>query len=1203
MATKKLQILDSLIKQAENANTLDGKHASDFLNTITLTTVFDENFNVLVTTDATTIPKDFATDYKDNAKYVFVPYSVTQVEAGAFYYCTNISDVFIDNIRGGILFMSLENVDTNSSISAFPASTNLHYVKGSNTLQGLLSQINAKSDKFTTLSGYGITDAYTKTEVDDELAAKADLVQSKNIFDFDTWAKGLQNLKKPIYNGTLDVVDFDEKSITFTSTGSSTFTNGWVDEPAEMRIAVKSNTVYTFSWLFENSTNNRIFLFFNGQNTAETRLTEVGSKAFLTFTTPEDASYITIRFDSYNQNIAAKVSNIMIGEGDKKSLYLPYEVAEGVKELAQSTESAITEVDTALSGKLDNTTGSVATDNIANKAVTNEKIANGAITALKLANGAVSGSNIAQNQISTDHLQSEAVTNDKIANGAISEPKLESKLLSKLSYVTPQMYGAVGDGVTDDTDAIQSAMNYVTANGGSLHFPGSTTYIISKPIQIITDQKSFEIDFGYSTITCGSEFNSDTINSEEVNSAFYIYTNSANQKRIGTIKNLIIDGNYENIHTGLYLRLSSKVSYENINCINVRRGIFYKKGVESFFNNIHMSRDSSLDISGDIDVETTDCVGIECTTTDSHFSNIIIIDFVVGIKMTSGDNRIYGAHVWNYYCKEQYTKSVAFMNGGTNFYTDCVADHFFIGWYVYYATPMYLNGCNITCNAIKDTSKVILPLNSYAFYFGDKNSKNRTGSDIVVTNTRIHGDNNDYSDNVTLSFSNVPDCNINYSGIAENCEKVPVPNMPVMVSGKTVIDDANNSKINQYGGIKSVEKILEFEECSTDFSDIADKTYIKGSWPSNYLYVSSKISVTVSGNSAAILSESGATGYNYLRLYLNDSDGDRPRKLGLKNGDLIMISYKYKTNGSSKVASVENGGLTPYTSYDAVPSLPETKDDAWHNVYRFFTVSDNTSAKISFGDHKPVDLTNALYLTDIRVINLSKYNIPKYYLETDKAYRARLIKLFGTNYTTSVTIPATTDVSFMSVPYKFTCTDVSSESDQMLGFSYLGRPFILTRTSDYKFNYIYTNDNPSSVIFSVDRYTIDQYGQQDISIEVYVDNVKIYTSHNYSYVRNIVVPSGSVLSLRFIFAAGSECKFSRLNINPYNLSMIPIIDATDGYSKIPLYADGEICLVAKNKSGEDLPTAYFEVEYCKPYYTVEEFESLESRIAALESTS
>ena len=74
------------------------------------------------------------------------------------------------------------------------------------------------------------------------------------------------------------------------------------------------------------------------------------------------------------------------------------------------------EVDDALAEKLDNTAGSVMTDNIASKAVTNEKIANGAITALKLANNAVSGGNIAQNQISTNHLQSGAVTTDKLAD-------------------------------------------------------------------------------------------------------------------------------------------------------------------------------------------------------------------------------------------------------------------------------------------------------------------------------------------------------------------------------------------------------------------------------------------------------------------------------------------------------------------------------------------------------------------------------------------------------------------------------------------------------------------------------------------------------------------------------------------------------------------------------------------------------------------
>lgn len=769
----------------------------------------------------------------------------------------------------------------------------------------------------------------------------------------------------------------------------------------------------------------------------------------------------------------------------------------------------------------------------------------------------------------------------------------------KTICMTPQTFGAVGDGHTDDTNALQDAVNYITTNGGSLCFSAGKTYVISKPIQIISsNKKSFEINFNYCTITTRNKVETTTINGVEVNSAIYVYTDYASNERIGTIKNLTINGQYENIHTGLYLHLSSKMSYENINCVNVRRGIFYEKGVESFFNNIHMARNSGLDILGSnleaLDVETTDCVGIECAATDSHFSNIIIIDFVVGMKMTSGDNRIYGAHVWNYYCKHQYTKSVAFINGGTNFYTNCVADHFFIGWYIYYATPMYLDGCNITCTPIKTTSgDDIISLNSYAFYFGDKNSKNRTGSDIVATNTRIHGDSTDYGDRVTLTFSNVSDCNINYSGIADCCENIPDRNMPVMVSGKTIIDDKNDSKINQYGNIKSIEKVIEFDSFSTDFSDITNKIYKSGTWLTNYLQVGASISVTVNEKTAEVLATSAATGYNYLKLYLS-------RMEEIKNQDFIMIAYKYKTNGSSKVAYCSTANSTPYTSYDSVDSL--VGDGEWHNGYRFLTVTNANSIDIGFGDYNTVDTTNALYLTDIRILNLSKYNIPKYYLETDKAYRARLIALFGTGYTTSVTIPARNDISFMSIPYKFGVSAISSEKDQMLGFSSSGKPLILERTSDYNFDFTYTNDTPTSVVFALDRYTIDQSGEKDISIEVRVDNVKIYTSHNYSYVRNVVVPSGSTMRLSFIFTAGSECKLSKLNINPYSLTTPVIVDSTDGYSKIPLYTNGEICLVAKGKSGTALPTAYFEVQYCDPYDCANSLMEIVNSFSSLSST-
>ncbi len=259
-------------------------------------------------------------------------------------------------------------------------------------LLAMLNTINNKADKSTTLAGYGITDAYTKTTVktllagkldaksfdseptlnspcyltsgtiynalqtkadknavDTALTSKANLVNSSNIFDFDKWAKGLQGLTNPVYKGTLEKVDYNEKSISFTTTEKPGYTSGLANlETSQfMRIAVKPNTKYLFSWL-PSSTKSKACVFLNGINTAATRFES--TSGFGSFTTAEDTTYIKIRFVYYEIGFF-KVSKIMIAE--RESIYLPIEVAEGVSEVADEVFAFEKTIQTSLDGKYD----------------------------------------------------------------------------------------------------------------------------------------------------------------------------------------------------------------------------------------------------------------------------------------------------------------------------------------------------------------------------------------------------------------------------------------------------------------------------------------------------------------------------------------------------------------------------------------------------------------------------------------------------------------------------------------------------------------------------------------------------------------------------------------------------------------------------------------------------------------------------------
>jgi len=78
-------------------------------------------------------------------------------------------------------------------------------------------------------------------------------------------------------------------------------------------------------------------------------------------------------------------------------------------------------------------------------------------------------------------------------------PILQPISITSGPVVNVSQFGAVGDGTKDDTAAIQSALNYIKANGGTLNFDAGRTYVVSKTL-VIAGADDFKIDGNGATI-------------------------------------------------------------------------------------------------------------------------------------------------------------------------------------------------------------------------------------------------------------------------------------------------------------------------------------------------------------------------------------------------------------------------------------------------------------------------------------------------------------------------------------------------------------------------------------------------------------------------------------------------------------------------------------------------------------------------------
>lgn len=289
--------------------------------------------------------------------------------------------------------------------------------------------------------------------------------------------------------------------------------------------------------------------------------------------------------------------------------------------------------------------------------------------------------------------------------------------------ITPELFGCVGDGVVDDRNEMQDAINICNEYGYTLTSKQNKTYLINGSLIVNLDK--LNIDFGNATIKSkDSDLNGDFILKID-------NKNSGNISHHNSIKNIVVDCN--NTGGGIEITYGFKIVISDIT-INNCSGTAYQMddGAEVFLQNTHIQCDGSAK-----------SVGIEIQTSDCHFNDIVIVDAQKAI-INSGTNFYSRVHGWNI---STWDDTIFFEHlGGNVVMNECQIDTYQTGISYRCSYKLSLIGCTYFLNektriysSAKNKKNTVIQLSDSASWYSRK---------ISLIGCNIRGDTNTELSNI-----------------------------------------------------------------------------------------------------------------------------------------------------------------------------------------------------------------------------------------------------------------------------------------------------------------------------------------------------------------------------------------------------------------------------------------------------------------------